>query len=306
MKQIPLYKFYKEKYHKELLMDVVDIAFIRPWLKKTPVYRDNFYRIVFITEGEGVVSVDGHKKNVEQGCMICSIPGEVWNWQQNSDMLNGYVLLFEKEFLSSFFNDPLFLEKFPYLNPKRVSPFLILDKVLYEQIRLLIVLAKEEINKRQDIDPHFLRAMLYGILTLMERARSTGNGTVQSNELSANRHIERFTRLVNEHFASEHDAEFYAGELCVTTNYLNKIVKASLGTTTKLYIQARIMSEARKLLSYTSMSVSEIADVLHFNTSSYFIRFFTRQAGVTPLQFRNADSPEKVIFPASFVFCLSA
>ena len=34
MKNIPLYKFYKKKYHKELLMDLVDIAFIRPWLKR--------------------------------------------------------------------------------------------------------------------------------------------------------------------------------------------------------------------------------------------------------------------------------
>lgn len=274
-------------------MDVVDIAFIRPWLKKTPVYRDNFYRIVFITEGEGFVSVNDHKMSVSRGYMICSIPGEVWSWQQNSDMLNGYVLLFEEAFLSSFFNDPLFLERLPYLHPKRVSPFLILEDILYGQILQLIILAKDEINKHKDIDSHFLRAMLYAILTLMGRGQNIGNDSAPLNDASANRYVERFTRLVNEHFASEHNAEFYAGKLCVTTNYLNRIVKNALGTTTKFYIQDRILNEARKLLNYTSMPISEIADVLHFNTTSYFIRFFTRLTGMTPLQFRNDNSSEK-------------
>ena len=293
MKSIPLYKFYKEKYHKKLLIDVVDIAFIRPWLKKTPIYRDNFYRIILITEGAGEVSVNNYKMNVKPKCMICSTPGEIWNWLQNTDTLNGYVLLFEEEFLSSFFNDSLFLERLPYLHPEHTSPFLILDDILYEQIRHLIILAKEEINKHKNIDPHFLRAMLYAILTLMNRARNVGNGEKQVNDISANRYVEKFIRLVNEHFTTEHNAEFYAKRLCVTTNYLNRVLKNTLGTTTKLYIQDLIMDEARKLLNYTSLSISEIAYILHFNTSSYFIRFFTRMAGMTPLQFRNTNSSEK-------------
>ena len=293
MKSIPLYKFYKEKYHKELLMDVVDIAFIRPWIRKTPVYRDNFYRIIFITNGEGEIAVNEHKMNVQQGNMICSIPGEVWHWQQERDTLNGYVLLFEEEFLLSFFNDPLFLERLSYLRSERTSPFLKLDDVLYEQMRNLFMLTKEEINRHENIDPHFLRAMLYAILTLTNRIENVANSSEQMNDISISRYIDRFTRLVNENFASEHNAEFYADKLCVTPNYLNKIVKNTLGTTTKLYIQCRIIKEAKKLLTYTSLSIMEIASILHFNTPTYFNRFFTKYVGIAPLQFRKGISPEK-------------
>ncbi len=105
MKHIPLYKFYKNKYHKELLMDLVDIAFIRPWLKKTPVYRDNFYRVIFVTGGEGKLSINSHVATVGKGHIICSVPGEVWQWISGNDTLEGYVLLFEEKFLLSFFSD---------------------------------------------------------------------------------------------------------------------------------------------------------------------------------------------------------
>lgn len=294
MKSIPLYKFYKEKYHKELLMDVVDIAFIRPWLRKTPVYRDNFYRIIFIIDGEGEISVNSHRMNIKSGDMICSIPGEVWHWLQDDNTLNGYVLLFEEEFLLSFFNDPMFLERLSYLQPERISPFLRPDAVLYEQMRHLFILMKEEIDIRSNIDPHFLRAMLYAILTLMNRIECLADNKGQINDISISRYVDKFIRLVNENFAAEHNTEFYADKLCVTSNYLNKIVKHTMGTTTKLYIQDKIIREAKKLLTYTSLSIAEITNILHFNTPSYFNRFFTKHAGgITPLQFRSSTSPEK-------------
>ena len=54
------------------------------------------------------------------------------------------------------------------------------------------------------------------------------------------------------------------------------------------------MEEARKLLAYTSLSAAEIADILHFNTPTYFNRFFTRNGGITPQKFRERlSNPEK-------------
>lgn len=290
MKEIPLYKFLKEKYHKELLMDLVDVSFIRPWLRKTPVHRDNFYRIIFVTDGHGNVTLNGRHSNLSVGDIVCSIPGDIWDWHLENDSLEGYVLLFEEAFLTSFFTDTRFLEKLSYLQPCRLSPFLHAAPTLFDKIAELFRLTKDEINLREKSNPHFLRAMTYGVLTMIDRAdiRLTSDKSV---DMTVNRHIDKFIRLVNEHFATEHEIEFYADKLCVTSNYLNKIVKRVLGVNTKSYIQERIMAEARKLLSYTSLSVSEISVLLNFNTATYFSRFFMRNASVTPQQFR--DSPEK-------------
>lgn len=293
MKKIPLYKFYKKKYHKELLMDLVDIAFIRPWLKKTPIYRDNFYRIIFITGGEGQLSVNNHIATVGKGQVVCSIPGEVWHWLSDNDTLVGYVLLFEETFFLSFFSDRFFLDKMSFLASGRNSPYLLMDTVLYKQALNLLQLTKDEICKRENADAHFLRAMLYALLVLIGRADEKCDSD-RSKNVPVSRHIEKFIRLVNEHFVSEHTTEFYADKLYITPNYLNKIVKDALNTNAKLYIQERIMEEARKLLAYTNLSSAEIAGILHFNTATYFNRFFTRNGGITPQKFRESlSNPEK-------------
>lgn len=290
MKDIPLYKFLKDKYHKELLMDLVDVSFIRPWLKKTPVHRDNFYRIVFITGGHGDVTLDGHRSSLSEGDILCSIPGDIWEWHTENDTLEGYVLLFEEPFLTSFFTDSRFICKLSYLQPDRKSPLLHSDAVLYEKIMDLFALTKDEVSLREKSNPHFLRAMTYGLLTLIERAE-VRLAQDKAPDMSVSRHIDRFIRLVNEHFAIEHETAFYAEKMCVTSNYLNKISKRILGTNAKTYIQDRIMVEAKKLLTYTSLSVAEIAEVLNFNTATYFSRFFLRNSLMTPVQFR--QSPEK-------------
>lgn len=123
MKSIPLYKFHKRKYGAELLVDVLDLDYVKKGIRKTPVHRETFYCIVFITEGCEKVGVNGQEHEVQEGDVICSRPGEVWSWMPDPQ-LKGYVLIFEEQFLLSFFNDSSFLERFAYLQADRPSPFL--------------------------------------------------------------------------------------------------------------------------------------------------------------------------------------
>jgi AraC family transcriptional activator of pobA len=44
--------------------------------------------------------------------------------------------------------------------------------------------------------------------------------------------------------------------------------------------------EAKRQLRYTTLAVADISSDLHFDTTSYFIRFFRKHAGMTPLEFR--------------------
>lgn len=289
MKEIPVYKFMKDKYHKELLMDLVGLSFIRPWLQKTPVHRDNFYRIIFITGGNGNVSVEGRRSELATGDIICSRPGDIWEWHLENDTLDGYVLLFEEAFLLSFFTDTRFLERLP-ISQNKPMPFLHASPPLAGRLVQLFTYTKDEIGLRDKSDPHFLRAMTYAILTLIGRADLKHGATI-SVDMAVERHIDKFVRLVNTYFASEHDTGFYAGKLCVTPNYLNKIVKRTFDTNAKAYISEKIMSEARKLLTYTSLSVAEIAALLNFGSATYFNRFFLSHSSMTPRQFRH--SPEK-------------
>ena len=294
MKKIPVIKFFKRKYGKELLIDLNDLYYIKPGIVKCPVHRYTFYSLVLITDGKEEIGINDSTIVAEKGTFIAGIPGDVWNW--NSDtQLQGYMLIFEEEFLLSFFNDRLFLQKFPYLQRNRHSPFYRIRGVLYDRIYEVMKQIREEIHGDEadlhttslpEIDSHILRAMLYEVLTLIKRAaESVIVSDEQENSLK--RYVEPFIRLVEDNFIENRSVSFYADSLCITPNYLNKIIKQALGTNAKAYINDRIVREIKQMLDYTSLSVAEIAENLHFLSSSYLVRYFRSQTGITPVQYRN-------------------
>lgn len=293
MKQIPLYKFHKRKYGEELLIDVFDLDCIKAGIRHTPIHREIFYCIILITNGHEEVAVNGHRRIVQVGDVICSCPGEVWSWQSNLE-IKGLVLIFEQPFLLSFFNDSHFFDRLAYLQPDRPSPFLQPDAALQERLYHLFSLMKAEIDNNKSKDQHILRAMLYEALILLNRAVSTDDNGQSMNEIPVNRYVDDFIRAVEAEYIERHDVEYYADKLCITPNYLNKVIRQSLGTTAKLYIHKKLFEEAERLLVYTTLTVIEIAERLHFDSSSYFIRFFRKQTGITPLKYREKkNSPQK-------------
>lgn len=57
----------------------------------------------------------------------------------------------------------------------------------------------------------------------------------------------------------------------------------------KEYINRRTVQEIKSLLDYTTLSVAEIAAQLHFLSSSYIVRYFKAQTGMTPVEYRKGS-----------------
>ena len=281
---IPVIKFKRDKYGDELMVDVVTLDAIRKSKGFQKVLRQSFYGVMLTTGGSGEVEVDGVAGSARKGLVAFARPGDVCTVREDNG-LTALELIFERDFLLSFFNDPHFLDSLPYYSHLRPSPYLVLDESLYNKIVGLFVEIQIEIANEREV--HLLRALLYEVLVLLQKAFPIET----KKPVNAESRVVRFQELVNEHFATETGVDFYADKLCVTPNYLNRIVQRTLGQTTKAYIQSRRIDEAKHLLRYTAMPIGLISDRLHFDTPSYFVRAFTKVTGQTPLQFRNC--PEK-------------
>jgi AraC family transcriptional activator of pobA len=284
-KSIHLFKFYKAKYGKELLIDIVAIDEMRHYIHKRPVHQLSYYDLTLITEGEEHILLNGKRLCVRKGDLICSIPGDVWHWEEKTS-LNGFAIVFDEEFLLSFFNDHLFLEKFKYLNRQRSSPFLKLNDELFEEIVMLLLKIRKEIRAYIEKDDHVLRALIYLVLGLLERAETILHTFDSSTAVPINRYTERFVELTELNYKIRQDVNYYAEQLSITPNHLNKLTRQSLGCSAKAYIMKKVLQEAKNLISYTTMSVEEISYELKFNTSSYFIRMFKKETGTTPGLYR--------------------
>lgn len=278
---IPVIKFKRDKYGDELMVDVVTLDAIRKSKEFQKVLRQSFYGVMLTTGGIGEVEVDGMAGTARKGLVAFARPGDACTVREDNG-LTAIELIFERDFLLSFFNDSHFLDSLPYYSHFRPSPYLALDETMYNKIVGLFVEIQIEIAHERNV--HLLRALLYEVLVLLQKAFLVE----VKKPVNAVSRVARFQELVNEHFATETVVNFYADKLCVTSNYLNRIVQRILGQTTKAYIQSRRIDEAKRLLRYTAMPIGLISDSLHFDTPSYFVRAFTKATGQTPLQFRGS------------------
>lgn len=78
----------------------------------------------------------------------------------------------------------------------------------------------------------------------------------------------------------------YADILCITPQYLSRTVSLVSGKTASEWINKAVVADARILLHDSSKSISEISDALNFPNDSFFCRFFRRETGQTPTQYR--------------------
>jgi AraC family transcriptional activator of pobA len=100
--------------------------------------------------------------------------------------------------------------------------------------------------------------------------------------------VEALRKLVEEHFHKERQLTFYADKLAMTVDRLNDHVKRATGVTVGHLIRQRVLTEAKRQLVFTSQPIHEIAYDLAFSDPSHFARFFRKQTGTTPHEFRAA------------------
>ena len=115
----------------------------------------------------------------------------------------------------------------------------------------------------------------------------------QNNQNSNNHQVvvfKQFKKLVEIDFTKNLSITQYASLLNISTNQLNTIVKTISGQTTSDMIKLRVILEAQQLLNFSDLSVSQIADHLGFEDSSYFARYFKNKIGVSPQEFRKSHS----------------
>ena len=121
--------------------------------------------------------------------------------------------------------------------------------------------------------------LLAGRSAREERGRE-GNGRARQTLFT------RFLALVEAHFRAHWPLTRYADALGITPERLNRLVKSETGQLALELVQERLTREACRHLTYIAAPISRLAWELGFEDPAYFCRFFKRQTGQTPRDFR--------------------
>lgn len=79
---------------------------------------------------------------------------------------------------------------------------------------------------------------------------------------------------------------------CISPRYLHEITETySNGKTPKALIDEQLTAELKVLLNNPALSIAEIASLCQFPDSSYLSRFFKKNTGISPKEYRTQKQP---------------
>lgn len=115
-----------------------------------------------------------------------------------------------------------------------------------------------------------------------------GNLDTTVEKSSAETLCERFYNLVFDHYRESRSIAFYADKLCITPSYLAMITRQICDETPKDAIDRQVTLDIKHMLLNTPMKNKQIADYLNFPDTSYMCRYFRRQTGMSPSEYRKS------------------
>jgi AraC-like DNA-binding protein len=243
-------------------------------------HRHDFYYLLYISKGRGSHTIDFKSYPVKPGQLFFMSPGQIHEWDIKPNT-KGFTLFFNKDlFLSNTFKIE---EQWPFFHSLFYEPVFQLklkDKIEIENWFELILKEYQLAGKKQDdVVKHLLSSFLYkinSVFNLSDNFLQTGKSDI----------LRKYELLINEYFNKQQHLSFYANKLNISQNYLNALCKNLVGKSAKHLLLNRVLLEAKRLLHHSELNINDISDYLNFKSTSYFIRFFKKAEGKTPLAFK--------------------
>lgn len=251
-----------------------------------PPFRRGFYQVTLFESLAGArIHVEDEAVGDTTDVLIFSPPEQVMSWVCGGAE-RGFMLYFKAELLASLGRSVE--EAFPFFEPAAANVLPLAPEDRRSLIRHFVALREASRADHAYRLPQLAglaSAFLYECRGIHDRL-----GGNQPARLGSSALVNRFRQMVARCFSWHCTVESYAESLHVSADHLRDVVKKHTGRTAREFIDERMALEARRLLAHTDLSIGEVAWHLQFGEPTHFTRFFKRQTGRTPLEFRRESS----------------
>jgi AraC family transcriptional activator of pobA len=230
------------------------------------------------------MSFEAATLRVEAPCAIVVPATVAHGYRFRPDVTEGFVLSFtEEEAHALGTRADSALDR---LRAFSAEPIVELGAVELERIIALCSSLQEESFLARDGHKLAMRSYLALVAVEVARLAASRARTGTMTLTAADPTVEALRRVVEDHFRKQRLLNFYADKLAMTPDRLNDHVKRATGVTAGHLIRQRVLTEAKRQLVFTAQPIHEIAYDLSFSDPSHFARFFRKQTGSTPQDFR--------------------
>lgn len=248
--------------------------------------RLNYYSMLIVTEGEGILKADFSEYSFSGPSLMCFTPYQPFLVDASKNF-KGIAINFHPDFFcihkhhnevgchGVLFNT-IYQPPFYALLPETLS-------ILLQQAEQI----KQEMQRSGLAQYEMLISYLKIFLITAARAKTEQlPGQVKGNDQDEPAVLQQLKEAIEKHYRQKHSASDYASLLHISPKALGKITKTHFNKTLTDLISERIIIEAKRELYLTAKPVKAIARELGFDDEFYFSRFFKTNADVSPQLYR--------------------
>ncbi len=246
-----------------------------------PPYKQSRFMILYILSGGGIKKIGTITIDIKERTLI-AIPAFTIHSANYGEDVKGYLLSFNLDFYlqDRFPNHHLakmhlfapYMTSFTYTDQKEEALLTSIFEMIFEEN------THDRKNKEVLIALKILELIIHCERLLKCESKQQKKIVIPL--------VIKYMQLINEHYKTYHNTDYYAKKLHIHPNQLNANTKKYLGRTAKSTIDAMLMKESENLLHQTALSVKELAYELGFQSASHFSRFFKRHTGISPAAYR--------------------
>ncbi len=239
-------------------------------------------KILFIPKN-ATIQVDFQEFNMKTDALLFINPKVI---VKPCETINGILIHFNRDFYCIEIHDQeVACDGILYNNVFEI-PFINLNENQSKDIQNIIREIKTEMNHEDANTEEMLRILLKLIILKSTRIWKEQHQLAENTQHADVQFLRKFSKLVEQNYKTHHTVADYAALLFVTPKNLSKKIGLISKSTPNDIIKDRILLESKRLLVHTKMTVKEIAYSLNYDDDAYFVRFFTKQIGLSPMAFR--------------------
>ena len=243
-------------------------------------HKHDFYLVILFTKGKGKHEVDFETFKIEKGALFVLKPGQMHYWELSDDV-DGFVFFHSKEFFDKGFIS-LSIKDFHFYNTFQGTPCF---KLMENQLKKIHFIMNELVREYEN-DDFFKWQKIHALIVLVYieiSRKKTPLGNIKNQTYLTK--LRQFEDLIEDNFRSKKFVKEYALKLNITEKHLNRVAKSCIGKTSTQLINERIILEAKRMLIYSKLNVTQIGEKLGYFDNSYFVRLFKKNVGMTPFAF---------------------
>jgi len=244
----------------------------------------NLFQILVIARGGGEMTYETATIPFEAPCAILTPATVAHGYRFRAEETEGFVVSFTEDEVQGIGERSG--EALARLRALSTDPVVSFGEAEVARVMTLCNALNEESFLAREGYRLAMRGYLVLVAIEIERLAASRARTGAMTLKVADPTVEALRQLVETHFRTERLLNFYAAKLAMTADRLNDHVKRATGVTAGHLIRQRVLTEAKRQLVFTNQPIHEIAYDLAFSDPSHFARFFRKQTGSTPQDFR--------------------